>query len=370
MLLTEYNIFYYLLDKGMADTASVIRGEFSARRSDSRNNNFLINREYGRHSYFIKQVKAPDQEKIDTLRAEAACYQLAQEDKRFAALKQSLPRFFLYDHRAHILVVEQIKEMISLHDHYFGYHQFENDIPQKLARILAAYHKTSLTDPKEKDSAPLPFPRRKPWVFTIATQPPEMWMGAQPSAEQQTMQMIFKNAEFVQLLLQCENEWAPFSLVHNDIKFTNFLVRMENEQPGELKLIDWELADIGDPLWDVAGIFLAYLQLWITTDLPEKELQLYPHIKRITLPQVQPCMDSFWQAYTQEMGFDAQTAWVLLQKAVKFTALKLLHACFETAPYAKTLQPNGAKMLQISFNILRSPANAAAQLMGIKPVFA
>ncbi len=172
--------------------------------------------------------------------------------------------------------------------------------------------------------------------------------------------MIFKHPEYVQLLAQCEHDWQPYSLVHNDIKFANFLVNTgdQNNSIGQIKLVDWELADIGDPLWDVAGIFLAYLQLWITTDLPEQELRMYPHIKKIGLPQVQPCMDQFWKEYSTRSGYDAATAWLMLEKAVKFTALRLIHACFESAPYSTSLQPGGAKMLQVSFNILRSPAGA------------
>jgi thiamine kinase-like enzyme len=368
MLLSEHNVFYYLLDQGMMDTESVVNGEFSARRNDSRNNNFVINREFTHHGYFIKQVRARDAEKTETLRAEAACYQLAEKDPRFAALKNSLPKFHHYDTKHHILVVDQVRDVQSLHDHYFSNQRFDKDIPQKLAGILAACHRTDLVSNTQNQEAPLPFRMQKPWLFTIASQPPQQWMGGPPSAEQQTMQMIFKNPEYVQLLAQCEPEWQPYSLIHNDIKFPNFLlsVNPETQQVKDIKLIDWELADIGDPIWDVAGLLYAYLQLWISTDLPEAELKMYPNFKKILLPQLQPSMDIFWQSYKQQMGWDEQTAAYQLLKAVRYTALRLIHGCFEAAPYTRSLQPSGAKMLQISFNILRAPAGAITQLFGIK----
>jgi len=113
MLLTEHNLFYYLLDKGMVDSSAVVNGEFTVRRSDSRNNNFLVNREYDHHSFFIKQVKAPDAEKIETMRIEATAYILAHTDANYKALKNFLPPYYDYDATQHILVTGQVKDAVS-----------------------------------------------------------------------------------------------------------------------------------------------------------------------------------------------------------------------------------------------------------------
>src|SRR6188472_2355988 len=97
MLLSEHNICHYLLNKGILDTASIVNGQYSARRSDSRNNNFIINKEFDHHNYFIKQVKSSETEKIETLRTEASCYNLANTDPKYKALAKFLPKFFSFD---------------------------------------------------------------------------------------------------------------------------------------------------------------------------------------------------------------------------------------------------------------------------------
>lgn len=362
MLLTEHNIFYYLLDKGMVDAAPVINGEFTVRRSDSRNNNFLINREYSHHPYFIKQVKAQDAEKMETMRVEATAYMLADNDPQYKALKDFLPAFHHYDAAGHILITGQVKDAISVYDYYLQVNDFSNSIPSLLADILASFHKT--ISPGQQEKSFQYFRKQMPWVFTIAATPPANYSDA--TADQQLMQMIMRNKEFVQLLSQVTPLWQPVSLVHNDAKLNNFLAGYdhENNRINFVKLIDWELADIGDPLWDLASVMQNYLTLWITTDIPEQ--QNNPYIKKITLQQVQPCLQQLWQRYAQQMKWTPQQVQTSLQKTICYCALKLVHTCFETTAQSPVLQPVTVKMLQTSINILRSPAEAAVKLFGIK----
>lgn len=366
MLLTEHNIFYYLLDKGMITAEPVINGEFSVRRNDSRNNNFIINREYEHSSFFVKQVKANDTEKIETMKVEATAYWLAGNDTHYSALKNFLPEYFYYDPLHHILIMEQVKSGLSVYDFYLQFNDFDNLLPGQIADLLVSFHKTVSTASSQPTPGFQYFRKQLPWVFTIANNPAANFSGAAQSADQQIMQLIFKNPEFVQLIQKAAAEWRPVSLVHNDAKFNNFLIGYEAEKKSFqfIKLIDWELADIGDPLWDVASVMQNYLTLWLNTDLPATQQNEY--IKKISLDQVQPCLQQFWQQYVFQMKWPAMHAKTALIKATCFCALKLMHTCFETTPFTRTLQPLTVKMLQMSLNILRSPEDAALKLLGIK----
>jgi hypothetical protein len=50
---------------------------------------------------------------------------------------------------------------------------------------------------------------------------------------------------------------------------------------------------------------------------------------------------------------------------MKFCGLKLIHTCFETTPYTQTLQPQSAKLLQLSLNILKAPESSISSLLGL-----
>lgn len=365
MLLTEHNLYHYLLDKGMITAEPVLKGEFSVRRSDSRNNNFIVNKEFEHDTFFIKQVKAQEQEKIETMRIEATAYRLAANAENYRSLKNFLPGFYYYDSNQHVLILQQIKDALSVHDFYLQVNEFNNQLPALLADTLASYHQSI----NVTDSNILPgqqhFKKQIPWVFTITNNTVNTGIEAQ-TADQQIMQLIVKNAGFVQLLKNASTLWRTSTLTHNDAKFNNFLIgyNFEKKTIGSVKLIDWELADIGDPLWDVASVIQNYLTLWLSTDVPDQEQNHF--IKRISLEQVQPCLQQFWQQYASNMKWLPVQAKTALLKATTFCALKLIHTCFETTPYTPTLQPATVRMLQMSLNILQSPEGAALKLLGIK----
>ncbi|HYZ86629.1 MAG TPA: aminoglycoside phosphotransferase family protein [Bryobacteraceae bacterium] len=58
-----------------------------------------------------------------------------------------------------------------------------------------------------------------------------------------------------QAFRRAQLDWRPICLVHGDLRLSNVLVDRTGEKAG-VKLIDWELACVGDPAWDV-GSFLA-----------------------------------------------------------------------------------------------------------------
>lgn len=361
MLLTEHNLFYYLLDKGMVDTRAVVNGEFTVRRSDSRNNNFIVNREYEHHAFFIKQVKAVDTEKIETMRTESAVYKLAESDDNYKALKNFLPAFYHYDSTHHILITGQVKDAVSVYDYYLQQNDFNNMLPTLLADSLASYHRSNRTN--QKSQSLQHFRQQIPWVFTIANTPPIH--GNPATADQQLMQLILKNQNLVQTISVLTQQWSPTSLVHHDAKLNNFLAGYEYEkkQINFVKLIDWELADIGDPLWDVATVMQNYLSLWVTTDLPES--QQMASLQKIPLEKVQVCISKFWNQYVQLMQWNPTTRQAAMIKTIQFCALKLIHTCFETTAQVPTLQPLTVKMLQVSINILKNPTDAATKLFTI-----
>jgi thiamine kinase-like enzyme len=369
MLLTKHNLIHYLLDKNLLNTKDIITGEYSVRSSDSRNLNFIVNKEYTHHQYFVKQIKAKDQEKIDTLATEAACYALSQ-NRSNTTLNTIFPKLFHYDKLHHILITEQVKNVLNIHEYYFQTYDFSNSfVPKKLATILATIHSTHTLKAMEDSSASnkIVFKYATPWVFSITSKPLQYWLSQPVSAEQQAMILILKNQDFCDLINLASQLWTPNALIHNDIKFTNFIGSTnETLKINDIKLIDWELADYGDSSWDVACMIQNYIQLWSSTDIPDSELAKQPNVKRLALHDIQFCIRTFWLEYINASKMNPSLQAATLLKLSKFVAMKLIHTCFETTPYSPHLQPSSVKLLQIAHNILKSPENAIVDLFGIK----
>ena len=138
-----------------------------------------------------------------------------------------------------------------------------------------------------------------------------------------------------------------------------------------LKIVDWELAGLGDPLWDVGSLFSAYLSFWllfvpITTGTGPRhcvELARYP------LEKMQSALRAFWQSYVRGMQLDSKTAEQMLVRAVKYSAARLVQTCYEQMHTSSQLIGNVVCSLQLSLNILKRPREASNELLGI-PVFA
>lgn len=363
MLLSFENIAHYLLEKGLIDIGSVIRGDFSVRNLSSRNANFAVNCEYA-PAYLVKQVRAQDLEKLESLRIEATCYWLAGNDPAYRALAGFLPGYHDYDYLQHILVLEWLPSVRNMHEFYRGGSLFPVAVAEELAVLLSTYH-THETGVVEQQKSYSLFKKRKPWVLSISEERLTDWLKnpATGPAEKQPVKLMLENKEFMSCLSSIEDEWETKSLIHGDVKFPNLLINTDYT-PGarpDIRLIDWELADIGDPLWDVAAAIQNYLTLWIASEIdPEQD-----HSGPVTLEMVRPSIAAFWQRYADIAGWDKTETRRNRMKMLRYVALKLVHTCFESVQHVKDMSLFSAKLLQLSLNLLKKPEVAAAELLGI-----
>jgi len=372
MLLTGFNIAHYLLDKGYLAPDAILDGTFTAHQTSSRNANYLINRDagprdVGRDALFVKQVQAWDGEKIETLRTEATCYWLANHEAAYASLKAFLPPFVEFDHPNHILITGAVPGAINLNDFYRQQRQFPLALATRQAELLSSFHQPIA--PTEQDASSLRlFRRQQPVVFTWSAAGFPNYGAGRSEAERQMVQLITQNGDYMQRLQGVREQWQATSLTHGDIKPANFLLNADAGQTHQydLRLIDWETADIGDPCWDVSAVFQSYLFYWVLHEpLSGQPADGGWQTLGFSLETMQPSMRQFWQVYTQRMGWSADAMRTNLKKTVGYCALKLIHTCYESIQQAPVMPPYSARMLQLSLNLLRAPDDAIRQVFGL-----
>lgn len=382
MLLTGFNVAHYLLDKGYLALEAILDGTFTAHQVSSRNTNYLINRDAEprnaegtadqpqntEHSaLFIKQVQAWDQEKIETLRTEATCYWLANHEAAYRHLKKFLPRFVEFDHPNHILITGAVSGAVNLHDFYQQQRQFPLELATQQAELLSSFHQPITPTEQETPSFRL-FRRQQPLVFTWSAAGFPSYSPQRSEAERQMVQLITQNGDYMQRLKSVRDHWQATSLTHGDIKPANFLLNADAAQTNryDLRLIDWETADIGDPCWDVSAVFQSYLFYWVLYEpLSGQSAHNGWNTFGFPLETMQPSMRQFWQVYTQRMGWSADEIRANLKKTVSYCGLKLIHTCYESIQQAPVMPPYSARMLQLSLNMLRSPDDAIRQVLSL-----
>jgi phosphotransferase family enzyme len=366
MLLNSDSVVHYLLQRGFLSFDSAVEGDLMVLEAPRRNRNFKVMlRRYP--GLFVKQAQQWDSNAISTLRREAWCYSLAKTVPEFAPLLNLLPKFYWYDPVRHVLVLELLSSYENLAAYLPRMGVFPVEIAEALAEILGRYHLSTRGKLKSLPQASI-FPKTKPWALSMHRQQVE-WFPSFSAANSQLLEIVKKYDQFTATLDELIKGWNHDSLIHGDIKWDNCLIRPaggSQTRPG-LKLIDWELADLGDALWDVGAILQSYISHWINS-MPtspgattEELMARAPY----QLEVFHPAITAFWRRYAEVAEIPPTRRKESLDRSVRYGAARMLQTAYESLSFSTQVHSNALYLLQVSMNILLNPEEAAEQLFGI-----
>jgi hypothetical protein len=358
MVITTKNIVHYLLDQRLISAESVVDGDFMCIEATRRNRNFKILRKNGR-SLFIKQVKSYDQQSLTSLLREAQSYHLASKNPAFTELAKLMPKMISYDAGRNILVLELLQEAENLSEMHQRLGSFPDSIATSLGRSLGCYHQDVRLMINEVNSKKV-FPGVLPWMLTLNEQYINQAKLADPRFKQ-FFSIIADYPEFLHSIELLRNSWQINSLIHGDMKWDNCMVcQHEGGNDLTLKIIDWELADLGDSGWDVGAVFQTFLSLWVLW-IPEGRQQA----SRFEIEALQPAIRSFWNAYLNTMTIDEAGQKDLLERCIRYAAIRMIQTVYEQVYFTTQLSKNAIYLLQLSLNTLKKPGEAINVLLGL-----
>lgn len=357
-MLTPPELAHYLLRHDLIQPQVVVAGDLVIEDTTRRHANIKVI-SAGGPSYLVKQGVGAA--RAAGIAHEAAVYQLLQEAGAGRALARYLPRFYEYHADEALLVLELLPSAREWGAYHQRWGRFSTALAAALGTALGTLHQTP-----QPATRPLPV-RPPPAILSI--QRPTLALYQEIShANLQLIQTLQRFPPFGQHLDVLRQAWQPSALVHYDLKGDNLLVvPAAARQRATLKIVDWESAGWGDPCWDVGSVLGEYLGCWLTSipftgaDPPEQLLTL----ARFPLAKMQPAIRRFWQSYSRRMGLDAETTDQWLLRAVRYSAARLLQTAFEQSQTAATLSGRALNALQLSYNILQRPHEAAIQLLGL-----
>lgn len=353
MLLNEFALCHYLLENGFINSGQAVDGRIVFTRHFRRNRNFkvLLNDENG---FFVKQPKLPFYEKKNSLKREADVYWLAFNDQDFSGIKKHIPEFIHYDPEVQALITGLAEPAAHLDDFFSIANDYPAKIAHRQAEILAALHSITVSKVENKKSFSL-FPKIPNWLFNIETDD-DWWFGKKSPADLQLMDLIKLNVDFVKCILAAKEKWKTECLLHNDIRWANFLIRDNDAE--QIMLIDWELAGFGDPCWDIAGVLQSYFSNWI----------LNFNADPFQFLKMKPAITTFNNSYSELMKHTAETKRSNLLKSMEFTGVRIIQSCIENVSYKNDLDKSSVQLLQFAFNILKKPAQASQDFLESKKV--
>ncbi len=367
MLLDIDNVFPFLLDHGFLARTAVVDGYVRAVSASRRNRNLRVTRDEG-SGLLIKQAEQTGTH--ETLRNEMEFYSMVAKDERAQAVRGLLPRFVGSRAEDDVLILELLEPATPIQEfaHTFRSGWFLSALGSAMGRALGTYHRTL----REigKDSSKL-FKSHAPWVMWVHRPGPEILMEIS-AANHKTLQIIQQNQKLSGQLDELRRGWKAETLIHCDIKADNILVTKGGTRPGEpveLRIVDWELVQLGDPAWDVAAMWKDFLVYWITSMPIAKGMKgaQMAEAAQFPLQGFQVGAQQLFEHYRSAAELPDEAADALLLRSVRYCGAYLVQYAYESAQRSSALGNHEVMMLQVSANILADPSGAAQHLLGLSP---
>jgi Ser/Thr protein kinase RdoA (MazF antagonist) len=364
----------YLVARGLIDGAAIVDGNLIITSVVRRNRSLRVQGPAGK-SYLIKQPDDPVRGDGWTLQHEALFYNFCQEHLANSPVSKVLPRLVHYDAEFPLLALELLGDALPLRQHYLAHPaaDFPREAARALGHALGLMHATFGPRGCEANNG-LPWLPRNPPGILRAHHPSPDWLSTISGAGYQTLRILQARRPWIRRLDRLVHLWRPDTVIHGDVKSDNVLI--VPPRPGvaptsiEIRLVDWEFVQRGDPAWDLAGALQDFAVFWVNT-LPAEsgttEADLERLISRAPYPWVaiQPALRALWQGYRVAADLDVGSASILLLRAVQFSSARLIQAAIEMTQETSWLPLQAVLLLQIASNLLDDPGAAQVQFYGI-----
>ncbi len=361
MFLGSDNVAYYLAERQLLTLESVVAGDFMVVDQSSRNYNFKVIRERS-PGFFIKQVRQRTPDLTASFEREAACYRLAGDGGAFAALKPLMPDFHHFDPRHYVMVLGLLDA-----ESLWQYHRRLKHFPAELAELqgekLGDYHTgVRIADGDAPELAP--FPRVLPWILSIHESSPS-YIQQLSRGNAEIISILRQYPEFPRALKEVKRSWRRNVLIHGDVKWENLMVIDGDEE--DLKVVDWEMADVGDECWDVGAIFQSYLTFWIFSLPLDASMDLAAASAEAPYDEdeMKRAMSAFWHRYAARRQLRAKSYRRLRERSMRCAAARMIQTAFESVQQSPQVTPHALCKLQMSMNILKDPATAVRDFMKV-----
>ena len=359
MYLTTVNLTDYLLSRGLVEHKSIIDGGLRITELECRHRSFFVRQSHGQQ-LFVKQIKSVNDQTLQGFEAESNCYQFAATTPAFGSLAELIPPFIRYDHRRFVLVLEYLVGSRDLVTYHRTQGLMPTEVAQEFGQKLAEVHTAGRQATAETLSAVSP-PERIPWIFSI-----HRGDYVLSRANRQLIDLALKNEAFSLQLDELHQNWRQDTLLHGDVKWLNCLLH-EAKGKTNIYLIDWEMLQLGESLWDVAGFIQSYLSEWTLQPNKERELTLDQWIERYAdaIRIQHDSIHSFWSAYAQTAGLDTALTGSDFQRTLLYVAGRLFQTVYEYLSQQETLFPEAIRTLELAQRLLAKDADTIELTLGV-----
>jgi Phosphotransferase enzyme family len=340
-VLTRRGAIHHLLRLGLLSPADLVDRNVSANEYAGRNRLVQVQLDGG-GGYVVKQPRAPGTADAATMWIEAAVFWMSAHEPEFAELARWMPRFHHYDEPSMVLTTQLIAPSSSLYT-VLASRQAQPEMLRELGHVFALLHGPVSACLARERTRKL-FRTGPAWSLTLGT--PQQMFAPATNAGRVVLQRIMEHPEALDALARAREDWRDAHLIHGDAKSSNVLVRAD----GSVCVIDWEIAAIGDGLWDVAGFVHSLLipKYGEADELEAAELR------------ARPLLDALWDGYTEALaepppGDDPRVT------MLRLAGVRLVQMCLETTLFNDRIDPYLEATLRMGLELMTRPEQSRAR---------
>ncbi|HEY9661569.1 MAG TPA: phosphotransferase [Allocoleopsis sp.] len=375
-LLSSQNATEYLVKQHLFKLQEIEQSQVEPKVA--KNFNLLLSLPDGRR-LLVKQERYNSQGKTaGEFIHEWRIQELINRFPELSSLRAHLPEILHFNPEDAILVFNYLNDYRDLADFYAKETVFAPEIAATIGRVLATLHGKTFERQDYQDyfnqNLASTYAAHS-FVHGLERISPEIFASV-PADGLKFYTLYQRYDSLGKTIANLISTLNPCCLIHNDLKLNNILLQLEWEQtlakpehsdPGIVRFIDWERCCWGDPALDLGTVIASYLQLWLSSLIVSKTIQIEESLRLAMIPleQLQPSIAALVQAYLQSFPTILQYDPNFLHRIVQFAGLALIQQIQAMIQHQKTFGNTGICMLQVAKSLLCRPAASISTVFGL-----
>ena len=343
------------------------------------NFNLVVKSVHGR-DLMVKQNRFCDRQKIGSLPVEWVVQELINSFECLAHLQPLVSEVVFIDWSNSILVSVFYDNYLSLDRFDRVRESFAPKVSYILGGNLAKIHSATY-----RQQAHLDFLRHYLKLDTVNKQPnfiqrltkldTSIWGKICPDGFA-FYKLYQRFPSLNQAVIELFENIQPSCLIHNDLTLDNFIIDSQINlnldsveiAPEQIKIIDWERIDWGDPAVDLGMFISEYIGgIWLGSLISDRHLDLNMMLNTAKFPleAISPCLKAFIQGYLIQFPQIAIERTDFIRRVVQFVGIGILNRLTYYVEHHYPFDNNSICKLQVAKNLLCYPQQSIETIFAV-----
>jgi 5-methylthioribose kinase len=375
-LLSSENVFEYLLQQELFLQQEQALSKVELK--DAKNFNLLLSLQDDRQLLVKQERHNREGKTAGEFLSEWRIHQFFQQTPELSHIRPMLSEALHFDAEHSVIVFNYLNDYCDLVDFYIKENVFPRASATTIGATLATIHRATFNCQKYQEfflqtSEDISVEQAFNFNLELERISPEIF-GRVPADGLKFFALYQRYDSLGKAIAQLTTESVPCCLTHNDLKLNNILlhnnwqeVLASQSTNSVIRLIDWERGAWGDPAFDLGMLIASYLQLWLSSLVVSKSINVEESLRLAMTPleQLQPSIAALTKAYLANFPEILEHCPDFLRRVVQFSGLAIIQQIQATIQHQKSFGNMGICMLQVAKSLLCRPEQSMPTVFGI-----